>query len=119
MESVKLFDAEYRLLSLIWANEPIKSTDLSKLCLSHLGWKKSTTYTMLKKLCKRKILVNHDSVVSSLLKEDTYQSMESLNIVNKTFDGSLPKFITAFLNQKSISAQELIELELIIQEAIK
>ncbi|NLJ31090.1 MAG: BlaI/MecI/CopY family transcriptional regulator [Clostridiales bacterium] len=118
-EPIKLFDAEYRFVSLVWQYEPINSTELAKRCLDQLGWKKSTTYTVLRKLCKRKILANQNSMVTSILKQDEYRAMESLNVVDKTFEGSLPKFLTAFLNRKNLSQRELAELESILREAMK
>ena len=77
MEKYKLFDAEYKFVSIIWDNEPINSTELVKLCADKLGWKKSTTYTVLKKLCERGILQNRDATVTSLVKREDVQRYES------------------------------------------
>ncbi|ABZ85430.1 hypothetical protein HM1_2921 [Heliomicrobium modesticaldum Ice1] len=119
MEKYKLFDAEYKFVSIIWDNEPINSTELVKLCADKLGWKKSTTYTVLKKLCERGILQNKDATVTSLVKREDVQRYESRAVLEKTFDGSLPKFLTAFLSGRKLSEQEAEELKRIIEEAVK
>ncbi|KXG77111.1 BlaI/MecI/CopY family transcriptional regulator [Thermotalea metallivorans] len=119
MEKYKLFDAEYKFVSIIWDNEPINSTELVKLCADKLGWKKSTTYTVLKKLCERGILRNRDATVTSLVKREDVQRYESRTVLEKTFDGSLPKFLTAFLSGRTLSEQEAEELKRIIEEAVK
>ncbi|MCR4437207.1 MAG: BlaI/MecI/CopY family transcriptional regulator [Eubacteriales bacterium] len=119
MEKYKLFDAEYKFVSIIWDNEPINSTELVKLCADKLGWKKSTTYTVLKKLCERGILQNRGATVTSLVKREDVQRYESKAVLEKTFDGSLPKFLTAFLSGRKLSEQEAEELKRIIEEAVK
>jgi predicted transcriptional regulator len=119
MEKYKLFDAEYKFVSIIWDKEPINSTELVKLCADILGWKKSTTYTVLKKLCERGILQNRDATVTSLVKREDVQRYESRAVLEKTFDGSLPKFLTAFLSGRKLSEQEAEELKRIIEEAVK
>jgi BlaI family penicillinase repressor len=119
MEKYKLFDAEYKFVSIIWDNEPVNSTELVKLCAGKLGWKKSTTYTVLKKLCERGVLQNRDATVTSLVKREDMQKYESRAVLEKTFDGSLPKFLTAFLSGHKLSEQEAEELKRIIEEAVK
>lgn len=119
MEKYKLFEAEYKFVSIIWDNEPINSTELVKLCADKLGWKKSTTYTVLKKLCERGILQNVDATVTALVKREDVQRYESRAMLEKTFDGSLPKFLTAFLSGRKLSEQEAEELKRIIEEAVK
>lgn len=119
MEKYKLFDAEYKFVSIIWDNEPINSTELVRICADKLGWKKSTTYTVLKKLCERGILQNNNATVTSLIKREDVQKYESQAILEKTFDGSLPKFLTTFLSGRKISEQEAEELKRIIEEAVK
>ncbi|MEA1961307.1 MAG: BlaI/MecI/CopY family transcriptional regulator [Bacillota bacterium] len=119
MEQYKLFDAEYKFASIIWANEPVNSTELVRLCIDNLGWKKSTTYTVLRKLCQRGILQNTDAIVTSLVKQEDVQKYESEALVNKAFNGSLPKFLTAFLGEKKLTAKEADELTRIIEEASK
>lgn len=119
MEKFKLFDAEYKFTSLIWDNEPINSTELVRLSADKLGWKKSTTYTVLKKLGERGILQNRDAVVTALVKREDVQKYESNAVMEKAFDGSLPKFLTAFLGERRLSEQEAAELKRIIEEAVE
>lgn len=119
MEKYKMFDAEYKFVSIIWDNEPINSTELVKLCTDKLGWKKSTTYTVLKKLCERGILQNKDATVTALVKREDVQKYESRAVLEKTFEGSLPKFLTAFLSGRKLSKKEAEELKRIIDEAVK
>ncbi len=119
MDDYKLFDAEYKFACLIWENEPINSTDLVKLSIQKLGWKKSTTYTVLRKLCERGILKNEQAMVTSLVKKEDVQKYESQTVVEKNFEGSLPKFLTAFLGEKSITQKEAEELKRIIEEATR
>jgi len=119
MEKFKLFDAEYKFVSLVWDNEPVNSTVLVRLCSEKLGWKKSTTYTVLKKLCERGILKNKDAVVTALAKREDVRQYESKAVLDKAFDGSLPKFLTAFLDGRKLTGQEAEELKRIIEEAVK
>ncbi|HEX9061441.1 MAG TPA: BlaI/MecI/CopY family transcriptional regulator [Clostridia bacterium] len=119
MEQYKLFDAEYKFASIIWENEPINSTELVKISLDKLGWKKSTTYTVLRKLCERGILKNEGAIVSSIVKKEDAQKYESQVLIEKNFDGSLPKFLTAFLGERKITQREADELKRIIEEATK
>ncbi len=119
MEEYKLFDAEYKFADIVWENEPINSTELVKLCRDRLGWKKSTTYTVLRKLCRRGILRNEEAVVTAAVKKEDAQRYESEAIINKAFNGSLPQFVTAFLDKKKITEKEAMELKRIIEEATK
>ncbi|OKP75876.1 BlaI/MecI/CopY family transcriptional regulator [Paenibacillus helianthi] len=117
MEPYKLFDAEYKFVSLIWEHEPVNSTELVKLCQGELGWKKSTTYTVLRKLCERGVLQNEKTIVTALIKRGDAQRYESEALLDKAFDGSLPKFLTAFLGTRRISPTEAEQLKRIIEEA--
>ncbi|MFD2115198.1 BlaI/MecI/CopY family transcriptional regulator [Paenibacillus yanchengensis] len=119
MENYKLFDAEYKFACLVWDNEPINSTELVKLSQAKLGWKKSTTYTVLRKLCERGILQNEDAMVTSIVKKAEALKYESQTIVERNFNGSLPQFLTAFLNEKKLSEKEATELKRIIEEATR
>lgn len=119
MEQHKLFDAEYKFTSIIWENEPINSTELVKISFDKLGWKKSTTYTVLRKLCERGILKNENAVVSAIVKKEDAQKYESQTLIAKAFNGSLPQFLTAFLGEKKITEKEAEELKRIIEEATK
>ena len=117
MEPIKLFDAEYKFACLVWDNEPINSTELVKLSQVKLGWKKSTTYTVLRKLCERGVLLNEGACVSAIVKRADVQEYESRSVVERAFDGSLPQFLTAFLGRKKLSDREAEELKRIIEEA--
>ncbi|AGA59581.1 MAG: BlaI/MecI/CopY family transcriptional regulator [Thermobacillus sp.] len=117
MEPPKLFEAEYKFACLVWDHEPINSTDLVRLSREQLGWKKSTTYTVLRKLCSRGILKNENATVTALVKKADVQQYESRAVVDKTFDGSLPQFLTAFLGGKKLTRQEAEALKRIIEEA--
>ena len=114
MEELKLYDAEYRLMEIVWELEPLSSTELYKACLPRLGWKKSTTYTVLRKLCERRILKNENSIVVSLVKREDVQRYESQAVVDKWFDRSLPRFVAAFLDEKRLSEEEAEELKQLI-----
>jgi len=114
MELLRLCESEYRFANIVWENEPIGSGELVKLCEEDLGWKKSTTYTVLKKLCQRGILKNDNSMVTSLIKQEQVQKFESQQFINRTFKGSLPKFITAFMGDKKLNKQQADELKKLI-----
>ncbi|RXZ81325.1 BlaI/MecI/CopY family transcriptional regulator [Paenibacillaceae bacterium] len=113
----KLYDAEYKFVSIIWENEPVNSTQLVRLCQERLGWKKSTTYTVLRKLTERGMLLNQDALVTTLVKREEVQKYESETLIDKTFGGSLPQFLTAFLDKRKLSAKEAEELKRIIEGA--
>ena len=117
MEEFKLFDAEYKFLSVIWENEPVNSTELSRICLDRLGWKKSTTFNMIRKLSERGFLQNQNATVTTLVKREQVAKYESESVVEKNFGGSLPAFIAAFLDGRKISADEAEELKRMIDEA--
>lgn len=114
MEKYKLFDAELKFMNIIWEREPIGSGDLVKVCNEKLGWKKSTTYTVLRKLCNRGILKNEKTIVTAIIKKEETQRYESNEVVEKSFGGSLPKFLTAFFSDKKISREEAEELKKLI-----
>jgi predicted transcriptional regulator len=114
-----LFDAEYKFMQLVWAHEPVNSTDLARLSLEQLGWKKSTTYTVLRKLCARGILRNQDATVTARIKQEAIHREESSRLIEKSFGGSLPQFLAAFLGERKLSARESAELRRIIDEAAK
>ncbi|SEW31334.1 Predicted transcriptional regulator [Ruminococcaceae bacterium KH2T8] len=113
MEELFLSDSEYRLMDIIWANAPLESGKLVKLAEEKLSWKKSTTYTILRKLITKGMALNEDTVVKVIVERDRVQRFESSRVVKRNFGGSLPSFITAFLGDKTLSgseADELIEL---------
>lgn len=119
MEEFKLFDAEYKFLDIIWELEPINSTELTKVCLQKLGWKKSTTYTMIRKLSERGLLKNENTMVTALIKREQVQKYESEVLLEKAFDNSLPAFLATFLQDKKLSKREAEELKKMIEEAVK
>ncbi|NLU52741.1 MAG: BlaI/MecI/CopY family transcriptional regulator [Clostridiaceae bacterium] len=112
----KLSESEERFAELIWQNEPIGSGELVKLCEKEMNWKKSTTYTVLKKLCEKGVCRNENAVVSSLITKDEYYSRQSISFVEETFGGSLPKFLAAFIGGRKLSSQQAEELKKLIDE---
>jgi len=119
MEKIKIFDAEYRFMGIVWENEPINSTELARLCHNEFGWKKSTTYTVIKRLSERSALKNENSIVTSLVSRVDVQKYESEQFMEKTFDNSLPNFITTFLQDKKLSQSEAEQIMKMIREATK
>lgn len=114
MVTFNLCESEYRFACIVWENEPISSGELVKLCNDKLGWKKSTTYTVLKKLCERKILNNDNATVTALVKQEQVQKFESEQFVSKTFNGSLPQFIASFMSDKKLSQAEADQIKKMI-----
>lgn len=114
MNDYKLAQGEARFADLVWRHEPIGSGELVKLCEKELAWKKSTTYTVLKKLCERGIFQNENATVSSLIKKDELSARQSRRFVEDTFGGSLPKFLTAFIGGKKLSSRQAEELKKLI-----
>ncbi|MCI5485694.1 MAG: BlaI/MecI/CopY family transcriptional regulator [Clostridiales bacterium] len=114
MEDYRLGVVETRFAELIWSHEPLTSGELVKLCAKELEWKKSTTYTVLKKLCDRGIFQNQDGLVTSVLSQKEFQSRQSRRFVEDTFSGSLPAFIAAFAEGGELSDQELLEIRKMI-----
>ena len=106
MEQLKLCDSDYRFMSIVWDYAPIPSGKLVKLCNEILGWKKSTTYTTIKKMSEKGYIKNENAVVTVLISKERVQRDESDYFVERTFGGSLPNFLTAFLGGKKISAEE-------------
>ena len=119
MGNIKIFDAEYRFMCIVWEKEPVNSSDLVKLCQDEFGWKKSTTYSVIKRLSERGALKNQDAVVKSLVSRLQVQKYESEQILEKTFDNSLPTFITAFLQDKKLTRDEAEKIKNMIEEASK
>lgn len=114
MDEFKLGAVETRFAELIWANEPLPSGELVKLCAKELEWKKSTTYTVLKKLCDRGIFQNRDGMVSSILSQKEFQSRQSRRLVEDTFSGSLPAFIAAFADGGNLTEHDISEIRKMI-----
>lgn len=116
MKEYKLSQSEEKFAELIWNNEPIASGDLVKLSENEMCWKKSTTYTVLKKLCEKGIFQNETAIVSSLITRDEYYAKQSIRFVEDTFGGSLPKFLTSFIGAKKLSKHQAEELKKLIDE---
>jgi predicted transcriptional regulator len=116
MEYYTLAETEEKFAELIWQNEPIGSGDLVKLSEKEMNWKKSTTYTVLKKLCEKGIFKNENAVVSSQITKDEYYAKQSIRFVEDTFGGSLPKFLTAFISGRKLSKHQAEELKKLIDE---
>lgn len=114
---LRLAEGEYRFATLVWENEPLSSGQLVRLAADALGWKKSTTYTVLKKLCERQILQNEGGMVTALVKQSAVQQQESTAVVDRTFGGSLPRFVAAFLNEKPITKAEAAEIRAMLDAA--
>ena len=118
-EDRRLFDGEYRLMDLIWENEPVRSMELAGICLKALGWKKSTCYTMLKKLSDHGYIKSENAEVTALVKRDQIQRKESEAVVDKSFGGSLPAFVTAFLTGRKLTKEEAWEIREMIEKAVE
>ena len=116
MDDLRLGVVETRFAELIWENEPVSSGDLVKLCARKLEWKKSTTYTVLKKLCEKGLFQNVNGVVTSLLSHKEFQSRQSKRFVDDTFSGSLPAFIAAFAENDGLSDNDISEIRQMIEE---
>ena len=111
METPKIFESEYRFCLILWEREPIKSSELVNLCREQLGWKPTTTYTVIKRLSERGVLKNENTVVTSLVSKDEVQAAELSEMVERTFEGSLPAFIAAFSKHQKISDKEIDALQ--------
>jgi predicted transcriptional regulator len=114
MEELKLGTVESRFADIIWENEPISSGQLVKLCGQQLDWKKSTTYTMLKRLCERGLFQNEKGMVSALMTKEEFGAAQSEKIIEESFDGSLPAFIAAFASRKRLSSDDVDEIQKMI-----
>ena len=119
MEELRLGAVESKFADIIWNNEPIPSGELVKLCNQKLEWKKSTTYTMLKRLCERGIFKNENGVVSSILTKEEFGAAQSERIIEDTFDGSLPAFIAAFASRKKLSEKDLAFANMLILTSLR
>ncbi|MBQ7638687.1 MAG: BlaI/MecI/CopY family transcriptional regulator [Clostridia bacterium] len=114
MATPKIFESEYRFCLILWENEPVNSTRLVKLCKEKLGWSKTTTYTVIKRLSERGVVKNENTVVSSLVSKDEVQRAEMDELLQKTFEGSLPAFVAAFTKRRDISESEIEEIRRMI-----
>ena len=112
--NVELGVIQERFADIVWANEPVSSGDLVKLCKEELNWKKPTTYTVLRKLCEKGLFQNVDGIVNSLIPRDEFYSAKSEQIIEESFDGSLPAFVAAFISRKSLTEKEADEIQRMI-----
>lgn len=116
MKEYKLAELEARFAELIWQREPITSPELVKLCEEEFNWKKSTTYTVLKKLCDRGLFQNEKAVVTSLVSKEEFNSYKSRRFVEDSFSGSIPKFLTAFMGGKKLTEEQAEEIKRLIDD---
>ncbi|MBQ8343801.1 MAG: BlaI/MecI/CopY family transcriptional regulator [Clostridia bacterium] len=116
METPKVFESEYRFCLILWEHEPVKSSELVALCKEQLGWKPTTTYTVIKRLSDRGVLVNENTIVRALVTKEQVQAAEINEMVEKTFEGSLPAFIAAFSKHKKLSEKELDAVQQMIDD---
>lgn len=114
MIDIELGAVQERFADIVWAHEPIGSGELVKICRKELNWKKSTTYTVLRKLCEKGLLQNVDGVVSSLISREAFYSLKSEQIVEDSYQGSLPAFVSAFISRNDLTVQEADEIQRMI-----
>ena len=117
MPEMKLAVVESHFADIIWKNEPIQSRELAKICEQELSWKRTTTYTVLKKLCERGIFQNNDGIVTSVISKQEFYGMQVEKLVDEAFDGSLPAFIAAFTKRKPLTPEEIAEIRQMIDFA--
>ena len=114
METPKIFESEYRFCLILWDNEPVNSTKLVELCKNKLGWSKATTYTVIRRLSERGVLKNENTIVSSLISKEEAQKHRLEEMVEETFEGSMPAFIAAFSKTKKLTKTEVDQLKALI-----
>lgn len=115
MEIPKIFESEYRFCLILWDNEPINSTKLVQLAKEQLGWSKATTYTVIRRLSERGVLKNENTIVSTLISKEEAQNSRLEEMVEETFEGSMPAFIAAFSKSKKLTRQEVQQLKALIE----
>jgi len=116
MKDLDLGDLQERFADIVWEHEPVASGELAKICEKILNWKRPTTYTVLRKLCEKGVLANRDGIVVSLVSRDEFYSAKSKRIIEDSYRGSLPAFIAAFTDQNSLSAQDIDEIQELINK---
>lgn len=119
MKIPKIHESEYRFCLILWENEPITASELTKICQDKLGWKRTTTYTVIKRLSDRGVVKNENGIVISLVSKDEAQSAEITEMLENKFEGSLPAFVAAFTKQNNISDAELEEIQNMIEQIRK
>ena len=115
MPTPKIFESEYRFCLILWEHEPIKSMELAKLCKEKLDWSKTTTYTVIKRLCDRGVITNENTMVRALISKEEAQVGELEELLDKKFEGSLPAFIAAFGRKQALSDEQIEEIRRIIE----
>ena len=114
MDTPNIFESEYRFCLILWEHEPVKSSELVRLCQEQLGWKPTTTYTVIKRLSERGVVKNENTVVSALVSQEEVQAAQVDEMMEKTFDGSLPAFIAAFSRNRKVSPEEIDQVQAMI-----
>ena len=114
METPKIFESEYRFCLLLWEHEPVNSTKLVAVCKEELGWSKATTYTVIRRLAERGVLKNENAMVTSLVSKEEAQESRLTEMVEETFEGSIPAFIAAFSRSKKLSRADVDQLQALI-----
>ena len=114
MEKIELGEIQQRFAEIVWENEPVSSGKLVKICEERLNWKKPTTYTVLRKLCEKGILQNKEGTVTSIISKGEFYQQKGRQVINDYFRGSLPAFIAAFTDRKELSANEINEIQELI-----
>lgn len=114
METPKIYESEYRFCLLLWEHEPVNSTKLVAVCREELGWSKATTYTVIRRLAERGVLKNENTMVTSLVSKEEAQESRLAEMVEETFEGSIPAFIAAFSRSKKLSKADVDQLQALI-----
>jgi len=114
MDKIDIWESDYRFMLLVWEHAPVSSGRLVELSREQLGWKKSTTYNAIRRMCEKGLIKNDYTIVSIIIPKEQVQKQESHDFLDRTFSGSLPQFLAAFLNGKSISGQEAEEIKRLI-----
>ena len=116
MDTPKIFESEYRFCEILWSCQPVTGTELVRLCREALGWKKSTTYTVIKRLSQRGVVQLENGVVTALVSREEAQRSEGQQLLDRVFGGSLPGFVAAFTSGKALTAQEAEEIRRLIDQ---
>lgn len=116
MQSPKIFESEYRFCLILWKKEPISCANIAAICKDELGWSRTTTYTVIKRLSERGVLKCENSIVTTLVSKEDVQMSEIDEMMEKTFEGSLPAFLAAFAKRQKLSSEEIEEIKKIIEK---
>lgn len=112
----KIFESEYRFCLILWENEPIKSSELAKLCKEKLGWSRTTTYTVIKRLSERNVVKNENTIITSIVSKEEAQNSKIDELVEKNFNGSIPEFISAFTKHQVLTKKDKEEILKMIED---